>query len=78
MFQSTLSSKVCKEPSVSSTIVSSIVDNVKGERCRKSSARVRGVDKYKGKGVFTVNEGGKYKVEHGTIIRTGITWKKIS
>ena len=40
-----------------------ILDNVKGEVCRQSSARVRGVDKYKGKCLFKVNKGDKYKVE---------------
>ena len=55
---------MCKESSVSSTFVmlSSILDDAKGAGCRPSSARVRSIDKYKGKGVFKV-EGGKYKVE---------------
>ena len=42
-------------------MLSSILDSVKEEGCRKSSARVRGVDKYKEKGVFRVNERDKYK-----------------
>ena len=60
-----LCSKARKEPLVSSTMVmlSSILDGVKEEGCRQSSARVRGVDKYKEKGVFKVNEGDKDKVE---------------
>ena len=60
-----LHSKACKEPPVLSTFVmlSCILENVKGEECRKNSARVWGVDKYKGKGVFKVNEEDKYKVE---------------
>ena len=44
-------------------MLSSIVDDVTGERCRKSFARVRVVDEYKEKGVIKVDEGGKYKVE---------------
>ena len=40
---------------------SSILDGVKREGCRQSSARVRGVDKYKAKEVFKYIEGGKYK-----------------
>ena len=61
-----LYSKACKEPSISSTFVtlSSILDDVKGEGCKHSSAKVRGVDKYKEKGVFKVNERGKYKGEN--------------
>ena len=57
-------SKACKELSVSSTFVmlSSILDDIKGERCRQGSTRMRGVDKYKGNCVFKVNEEGKYKV----------------
>ena len=39
------------------------MDDVIGEGCRQSSARVRVVDEYKEKGVFKVDEGGKYKVE---------------
>ena len=60
-----LNSKACKEPSVSSTFVmlSSISDDAKGECCKQSRARVRGVDKYKGNGVFKFNMGGKSKVE---------------
>ena len=60
-----LCSKTCKEPSVSSAfaMLSSVLDDVKGEGCRQSSARVRSVDKYKVKGVFKVNKGGNYKVE---------------
>ena len=54
-------SKASKETSVSSIFdtVSSILDNVKGEGCRQSSARVRGVDTYKRKGAFKANVGGK-------------------
>ena len=44
-------------------MLSSILDGVKEEGYRQSSARVRGVDKYKEKGVFKVNEGDKDKVE---------------
>ena len=40
------------------------------EGYRQSSANVRGADKYKGKGVFKVNEGGKYKEEGLTNIVT--------
>ena len=56
---------MCKEPSVSSTFVMlrSISDNVKGKGCRQSFAMAKGVDKYKGKGVFKVNKEGKYRVE---------------
>ena len=56
-----LYSKVCKEPSVTSAFVtlSSIVDDVKGEGCWQSSARVKGVDKFKGKGLFKFNKGGQ-------------------
>ena len=45
-----LYSKVCKEASVSSTflMLSSNSDDEKGEGCRQSFARVRGIDKYKG------------------------------
>ena len=43
-------------------MLSSILDDLKGAGCRPSSARVRGIEKYKEKGVFKV-EGGKYKVE---------------
>ena len=39
------------------------MDKLKGERCRHDSAMVRGVDKYKGKCIFKLNKGGKYKVE---------------
>ena len=42
-------------------MLSSILDSVKEEGCRKSSARVRGVGKYKEKGVFRVKEGDKYE-----------------
>ena len=54
-----------KERSVSSTfvILSNISDNLKEERCTQSSTRDRGVDKYKEKGVFKVNKGGKYEAE---------------
>ena len=38
-------------------------DNVKGEGYTQSFASARGVDKYKGKGLFKVNKGGKYKVD---------------
>ena len=38
------------------------MDNVTGDGSRKSSARLRDIDKYKGKVVFKVNEEGKYKV----------------
>ena len=38
------------------------MDKLKGERCRHDSAMVRGVDKYKGKSIFKLNKGGKYKV----------------
>ena len=44
-------------------MLSSISDNVNGEVYRQSFPRVRGVDKYKGKGVFKVNKGGKYKMD---------------
>ena len=44
-------------------MLSSISDNVKGEGCRKSFARVKVVDNYLGNGVFKVNKGGKYKME---------------
>ena len=44
-------------------MLSSILDDVKGEGGRKSFAWVRGVDKCKGKGVFRSNEGDKYVVE---------------
>ena len=40
-----------------------IVDDIKWEGCRQSSARVRVVDKHKEKRIFKVNEGRKYKVE---------------
>ena len=45
-----LYSKVCKKLSVSSTSVmlSSILEDTKREGCRRSSARVRGVDKLLG------------------------------
>ena len=39
------------------------MDDVKGERCRESSARVRSVGKYKVKAVFKAYEGGKFKAE---------------
>ena len=54
-------SKASKEMSVSSIFdtANGILDNVKGEGCRRSSARMRGVDTYKRKGVFKANEGGK-------------------
>ena len=42
-------------------MLSSILDSVKEEGYRKSFPRVRGVDKYKAKGVFRFNEGDKYK-----------------
>ena len=44
-------SKACKESSVSPTyaMLSSILNNVKGKRCKQSSARVRVVDKYQGR-----------------------------
>ena len=60
-----LYSKTCIKPSVWSTFVmlSSVSDDVKGDGCRKSFTRVRGVDKYKGEGVFRVHKGGNYKVE---------------
>ena len=41
-------------------MLSSIVVDVRGKGCRKTSAEVKGLDKYEGKGVFKVNEGGKY------------------
>lgn len=55
-----LGSKESKEPSVSSTFVmlNSISDNAKGDWCRQSLARAKGVDKYMGKGVFKVNRRG--------------------
>ena len=58
-----LYSKACEEPSVSSTFVmlSSNLDDIKGEECRPSFGRVRCVGKYKGRSVFKVKEGGKYK-----------------
>ena len=40
--------------------------DVKGEGCRQSSTRVRGIDKYEGKGTFKVNEGDKDKLEGKT------------
>ena len=45
---------MCKEPSVSSTFVmlSRIVDDIRGDKCRQTPARVNGVDKYEGKVVF--------------------------
>lgn len=60
-----LYSKMYKERSVSSTfvILSNISDNLKEKRCTQSSTRDRGVDKYKEKGVFKVNKGGKYEPE---------------
>ena len=44
-------------------MLSSISDYVKGEGVNKSSTRARDVDKYKGKEIFKVNKGGKYKVK---------------
>ena len=44
-------------------MLNSISDDAKGECCKQSRARVRGVDKYKGNGVFKFNMGGKSKVE---------------
>ena len=38
-------------------------DDVKGEECRQSFSRARGVDKYKGKSAIRVDKGGKHKVE---------------
>ena len=57
--------KARKKPSVLSTFVvlSSIADSIMDEGCRQSSVSMRGVDKYKGKGTFKVNEAGKYEVE---------------
>ena len=43
-------------------MLSSILDNVTGDGSRKTSARLRDIEKYKGKVVFKVNEEGKYKV----------------
>ena len=37
------------------------LDNVKKEECKQSFARVRGVERYKGKGAFKVNEGSKIR-----------------
>ena len=51
-------------------MLSSVLDDIKGERCRQSSARMRGVDKYKGNCVFKVNEQGKYKVIGQTNCKT--------
>ena len=58
-------SKACKEPSVFSTfaVLRSILEDVKGDGCRQSSARVRDIDKYKGKVAFIIKKGGKSKVE---------------
>ena len=58
LFSISLRAKACDEPSVLSTLVmlSSILNNIKEERCRQSSARVRIVDGYKRKGVFKVNK----------------------
>ena len=47
-------------------MLSSILDDVKGEECRQSSAGVRGVRKYKTQSVFKVKKRGKYKVEGWT------------
>ena len=44
-------------------MLSSILDDLKREGCRESSARVRGVGKYKRNGVCKGNEGGKYDVK---------------
>ena len=37
--------------------------DVKGEGCKNDASRVRGVDKYKEKGVFKVTDRSTYKVE---------------
>ena len=60
-----LNLKACKEPSVSSTLIvrRNISDDVNREVSRQSSARVRGVDKYQGKGVLKVSKKGKSEVE---------------
>ena len=60
-----LNSKACKEPSISSTFVmlNSISDDAKREWWKQSRARVRGVDKYKGNGVFKYNKGDKSKLK---------------
>ena len=42
---------------------SSILNGMERERCGKSSARVRGVEKYKGKLIFKTNGGSKSKVD---------------
>ena len=58
-------SKACKKPSLSSTFVmlSSILDDKKGEKCRKSSVMQRVVKKCKRKGLFKVNKEGRHEVE---------------
>ena len=59
-------SKAYKEQSVLSIfeMLSSISGDVNGERFRQKLARTReGLDKYRVKGVFKVNKGGKCKVD---------------
>ena len=51
-------------------MLSSIADDVNGERCRQTSAMVWVVDKYKGKDVFKVNERDKYKDKKQTNLVT--------
>ena len=60
-----LNSKACKEPSVSSTFVmlNNNSNDAKRDWCKQSRAKVKGVDKYKGHGVFKFNKRGKSKVE---------------
>ena len=47
-------------------MISRFFDNVKEKGRRQSSARVKGLDKYKGKGIFKFNEGGNYSMEGKT------------
>lgn len=44
-------------------MLSSILNGMERERCGKSSARVRGVEKNKGKRIFKTNGGSKSKVD---------------
>ena len=44
-------------------MLSSILEDVKGQECRQNFARAKGLDWNKGKEVFKINKGGKYNVE---------------
>ena len=47
-------------------MLSSILNGMEREKCGKSSARVSGVEKYKGKRIFKTNGGSKSRVDEQT------------